>query len=198
MRVDTNLGTMQKALGTLPTAGSAGREITVVVGNPKPASRTRIVGEAVAAELVTLPGLRDATISTIELADVAGSLFDFGSSAVADLVTRVRASSAVIVASPVYKATYTGILKAFLDWFGRFGLAGVLAVPVMVGATPEHALAVEVHLRALLVEIGALVPTRGLFVLEDRVADLGGTVAAWREEAEPALGLLRLATAQEV
>jgi FMN reductase len=92
-----------------------------------------------------------------------------------------------VVASSTYKASYTGLLKSFLDWFGQTGLSGVTAVPVMVGAGPHHALAVEVHLRPVLVEIGASLPTRGLYVLESELGDLDGVIDRWLELAHPAL-----------
>ena len=51
----------------------------------------------------------------------------------------------------------------------------------------RHALAVEVHLRPVLVEIGATVPTRGLYVTEDQLDDLSAVIDAWLVEAAPAL-----------
>ena len=83
----------------------------------------------------------------------------------------MAASDVVIVASPTYKATYTGLLKVFLDRFPHQGLGGVTAIPLMLGAADTHALAVEHGLRPLLVELGASVPTRGLFVLDSEHAD---------------------------
>ena len=65
-----------------------------------------------------------------------------------------------MVASPTYKATYTGLLKLFLDRFATDGLRGV-AVPLMLGAGPGHALAPELTLRPVLTEIGGLVPAGG-------------------------------------
>ena len=97
------------------------------------------------------------------------------------------ASRLLVVVTLVYKAIYIGLLKSFLDWFGHTGLAGVTAVPVMVGAGAAHALAVEVHLRPLLVEIGASVPTRGLFVLEDQLDSLDDVLDGWAEHAMPYL-----------
>ena len=88
-------------------------------------------------------------------------------------------------ASPTYKAAYTGLLKAFLDRYGNDGLAGVTAVGVMTGGWPGHLLAVEVHLRPVLVELGATVPARGLYVTEPELADLGQAVGRWSERAVP-------------
>ena len=92
-----------------------------------------------------------------------------------------------MVASPTYKASYTGLLKSFLDWFGTTDLAGVTVVPVMVGAGAHHALAVEVHLRPVLVELGATLPTRGLYVTEDRLDVLDQVIGPWLAEAGPRL-----------
>ena len=96
-------------------------------------------------------------------------------------------SDLVVVASPTYKATYTGLLKAFVDRYGNDGLAGTVAVPVMTGAGAGHALAVEVHLRPLLVELGP--PCRPAAVLtEDQLGDLDTVVGAWAQRARPLLG----------
>jgi FMN reductase len=57
----------------------------------------------------------------------------------------------------------------------------------MLGGAPEHALAVEVHLRPLLVEIGATVPTRGLFILDNELEQLDARLDTWLEQAAPAL-----------
>ena len=78
------------------------------------------------------------------------------------------------------------MLKAFLDRYGSNGLAGVVAVPVMTGGWPGHLLAVEVHLRPVLVELGATVPSRGLYVTEPELADLDAAVAQVVRRRRPA------------
>jgi FMN reductase len=55
----------------------------------------------------------------------------------------------------------------------------------MTGAAPVHALAPEVHLRPLLVELGATTPTRGLYVTEQQFDDLDSVVGAWTDLASP-------------
>ena len=77
------------------------------------------------------------------------------------------------------------MLKAFLDRYGSNGLAGVVAVPVMTGGWPGHLLAVEVHLRPVLVELGAAVPARGLYVTEPELPELDAVVAKWAATAAP-------------
>jgi FMN reductase len=156
--------------------------ITTVVGNPRVGSRTALAADAVAA---SIDGLAQATGRTterrvIELAQLAGELFAFPSETVDAAVGLALASDVLVVASPTYKATYTGLLKAFFDRFGTNALAGVVAVPMMMGGSPIHFLAVDAHLTPLLQEIGASCPTRGLFILESELDDLAGLVERWQ------------------
>ena len=157
--------------------------VCVVVGNPKPQSRTRSVAERVAERAALAAGLPDDPLSVIEVSELGGELFDWSSASVKAQTDVLARSRLAVVASPTYKATYTGLLKSFLDWFGQTGLDGVTVIPVMVGASAIHALAVEVHLRPVLIEIGATVPTRGLFVLENEMDRLDDTITQWLEQA---------------
>jgi FMN reductase len=162
-------------------------EIAVVTGNPKPASRTHSVALAVADTLADELG-GDSSRLIVDLAEYAPRLFDWADEELTALTAQVAAADIAIFASPTYKASYTGLLKAFLDRYGNNGLAGVTAVPVMTGGWPGHLLAVEVHLRPVLVELGATVPARGLYVTEPELADIGGAVAKWAGIAAPLIG----------
>ncbi len=162
--------------------------IVVLVGNPQPASRTRLVSEELAQQLSAL--LAAEIEETIDLADVADALFRFPDARVDELLARVAAADLLIVASPTYKATYTGLLKAFLDRFGAEGLAGVTAIPVLTIGGPGHALAVEHALRPLLVELGASTPTRGLAFPAGDVDRRAEVIAAWLDRETRTLALL--------
>jgi len=155
----------------------------VVVGNPKPASRTLEAATLVARELTG----RDPDL-VVDLATLGSSLLDWGDPDVGSLVARVAEADLVVVASPTYKATYTGLLKLFLDRFAAGQLTGV-AVPLMLGAGPGHELAPEVGLRPLLTHLGAWVPTPGLYVL-DSEHDRPDAYAAWLARARPAVHAL--------
>jgi FMN reductase len=161
--------------------------VAVVVGNPKPRSRTLDVAAAVAEAAAGAAGLDGATRVTVDLAGFGPSLFDWSSAQVREAVDAVRSCSLAVVASPTYKASYTGLLKSFLDWFSTTDLQSVVVVPLMVGAGLQHALAVEVHLRPVLVELGATLPTRGLYVTEGQFEELDAVVATWLAEAAPSL-----------
>ncbi len=162
-------------------------KVVVVCGNPKANSRTLGVAEEVAKQAASAAGRENVSTHVIDLANFGGQLFDWSSESVKAEVAALSGADLAVIASPTYKATYTGLLKSFLDWFGQTGLANVVAVPVMVGGAPVHALAPEVFLRPLLVEIGAIVPTRSLFILDGELDQLSDTVAKWAEGATNAL-----------
>jgi FMN reductase len=141
-------------------------QLTVVVGNPKPRSRTLEAAVAVARRLT------DAAPSTVvDVVTLGPGLLGWGDEGVTAAVEAVRTAEVAVIASPTYKAAYTGLLKLFLDQIPTDGLAGVVAVPVMLGAGPHHALAPEHTLKPVLVELGATCPTRGLYLLESQHDD---------------------------
>jgi FMN reductase len=156
--------------------------VAVVVGNLKADSRTLAAARHVARELAAEPDL------VVDLADLGASILDWSDPTVAGLVEEVGAADLVVVASPTYKGTYTGLLKLFLDRFATDGLRGV-AVPLMLGAGPGHALAPELTLRPVLTEIGGIVPAKGLYVL-DSAYDDPEAYAHWLGLARPAVSVL--------
>ncbi|MEU1985114.1 NAD(P)H-dependent oxidoreductase [Nocardia sp. NPDC019395] len=154
--------------------------VTVVVGNPKPASRT--LSAAVTLAKAVRP---DAEPTVFDLVDFGAGLLGWGDPAVAAAARTVADSELVVFASPTFKATYTGLLKLFLEQFeGGTGLAGVLAVPLMLGAGPAHALAPDLLLKPVLVELGATTALPGLY-LSDRTFGEDGVLAAYAERWRP-------------
>jgi FMN reductase len=158
--------------------------IAVVVGNPKPASRTLAVALAAADALSTVVDETSDRL-VVDLAEYGPDLLDWQSERSTRLCAQVAASDLIVVASPTYKATYTGLLKIFFDRYGNRALEGRVAVPVMTGASLVHALAPETHLRPLLVELGAATPTRALYVTESDMGDLAPVLSAWGLSALP-------------
>jgi FMN reductase len=160
---------------------AAGRQpvTAVVVGNPRPESRTLAAATYLARALTgSEPDL------VVDLATLGPAVLDWSDETVTGLVEEVGAADLVIVASPTYKGAYTGLLKLFLDRFaGGTGLGG-LAVPLMLGGSPAHSLAPELALRPVLTELGASVPGRGLYVV-DAQHDDPAAYADWLSATAP-------------
>ena len=76
------------------------------------------------------------------------------------------AASGVVIATPVYKAAYTGVLKTFLDLLPQFGFADKVVLPLATGGTIAHVLAIDYALRPVLHALNARHVVGGLFILD--------------------------------
>jgi FMN reductase len=159
--------------------------ITGLVGNPRPESRTHGLERTLAREIGRVLGATP--VGEVDLAPFGPRVLDPSDAGVTAAVEKILAADVLVVASPTYKATYSGLLKAFLDRLGTGSLAGTAAVPILLGGAQNHRLAVDVHFAPLLLELGAAVPARGLFVLEAEVEDFASFAATWADAHAPAL-----------
>jgi FMN reductase len=155
--------------------------IAVVVGNPKPDSRTLDAARLLATDLVGVP-----PAVVIDVITLGAGLLGWGDPDVASAVSAVRASDVAVIASPTFKGAYTGVLKLFLDQFPSGGLEGVTALPVMLGAGPMHAMAPDLVLKPVLVELGATCPVKGLYLLDSSYRD-AAVLDPWLVSARRAL-----------
>lgn len=148
-----------------------GLRCVAITGNPRPASRTKAVVDAVARQLGReIPQL--SVVRSFDLATATGSDLDGVRAAMKD-------AHAVVVGSPTYKGTFTALLKSVFDGLGADDLRGVVAIPVMVAGSPLHAHGSNSYLRPLLEEVGAVVPLPGRCWLETELEDLDAVVAVW-------------------
>lgn len=84
-------------------------------------------------------------------------------------LAQIDGAQAVVVATPVYKAAYSGLLKAFLDVLPQDGLAGKLVAPFATGGSPAHLLALDYALKPVLGALGAQHILRGVFAVDQQV-----------------------------
>ncbi|MBD0860664.1 NAD(P)H-dependent oxidoreductase [Gordonia sp. zg691] len=148
--------------------------VSVVAGNPKPASRTLSAACLLATNLT---GKKPDHV--VDVVDLGAGLLGWGDAGVSAAVEIVGNSDLVVFASPTFKATYTGLLKLFLDQFSTSdGLQDVTAIPLMLGAGPAHYMAPDLLLKPVLVELGATVPAAGLYVV-DKLHDDSEAFQPW-------------------
>jgi FMN reductase len=153
----------------------------VVVGNPKANSRTLDAGRLVARRLTsTEPDI------ILDLITLGAALLELGNKGVADAIQSIQDAPVVLFCSPTFKATYSGLLKLFLDQIPSDGLLGITAFPVMLGAGPAHALAPELLLKPVLVELGAVCPAPGLYLI-DKTCSEDARLDAWIARTKPLL-----------
>lgn len=161
-------------------------DVVELIGNPRTGSRTRALADAVAQALLAALSGTGVTLSgsaTLELADIVAVTFGpapaVPRSPVDNPHETVRSARLLIVATPTYKGTYTGLLKVFLDQYGHRELAGTVAIPVSIAASEAHRESVGVALTSLLDELGANVPAPPLSVLEPDAADPEQAARDW-------------------
>jgi len=75
----------------------------------------------------------------------------------APIVDVIAGADAVLLATPVYRGTYTGALKNLLDLLPVEALRGKAVAIAAMGATDHHHLGADWHLRDVLAWFGALV-----------------------------------------
>jgi FMN reductase len=124
--------------------------IVVVSGNPRPGSRTATLAAAVGQAL-------GGATATIEVGELGPGLLTPGDEATAAAVALLREAEVLVVATPTYKGSYTGVLKVLLDQLPSNALAGKRAVPVVTAGIAPQAAAAAALLAQLLTELGATV-----------------------------------------
>jgi len=103
--------------------------------------------------------------------------------AVAEAVALVAQAQAVVVATPLYKASYSGLLKSFLDLLPPSALAGRPVLPLASGGSLAHLLALDYALKPVLASLGARHVLDNVFATErdlplvDGSYELGDAIA---------------------
>lgn len=159
-------------------------DVVTLIGNPRAGSRTRTLADTVTSALVARVGADLAGSATLELSDVVGVSFSPDeparpTSGLPDPHALVRGARLLIVATPAYKGSYTGLLKVFLDQVKPGDLAGAVAVAVAVAASDDHLRQLAAALDLLLADVGARVPAPAVALHEARLGDAETVVAQW-------------------
>ena len=132
--------------------------IVGISGSVRRPSRTAALVRTI---LAAIDGRLGTASRLIELADAAPQLFaaltraDTGPAAEA-IIGSVEAADLLVVATPVYRASYTGALKHLFDLVRHDALAGTPVVLAATGGSALHGLITEHQLRPLLSFFGAL------------------------------------------
>lgn len=142
--------------------------ILFISGSPTEQSRSARLLDA-ARERVGKHGFATDWIQVRDLPAQALLHADFKDPVLSEAIGRVEAAQAVVVSSPVYKAAYAGVLKAFLDLLPQTGLAGKLVLPLATAGSPAHTLALDYALRPVLAALGARDVVAGVFAVDTQV-----------------------------
>lgn len=142
--------------------------VILLGGSPAPHSSSSSLLQHI-GERLALHGQR---LQRIEVRDLSASALlslDTDEPVIARALAAVRQAGAIVVATPVYKAAYSGLLKAFLDLLPQDGLAGKLVLPLATGGSQSHMLALDYALRPVLASMAARSILPSIYATSDQL-----------------------------
>jgi SsuE family FMN reductase len=135
--------------------------IAGIAGSPTAPSRSRALVTRALSHLHQL----DAEVALIDLAQLSaeGLLMRRKDAGVDDAIAQAIAADALVIGTPVYRATYSGQLKAFFDLFPQDALRGHAVGLIVTGHGDAHSLAADTGLRPLVASLRGLTAARSIY-----------------------------------
>jgi FMN reductase len=169
-------------------------KVLLLSGSPSKQSRSNSILEYVVKSLnatgieTTLLGLRDFPAEDLVFAKYDSPAFE-------PLKASLEAAGAVVIATPIYKASLTGGLKALLDILPQNSFKKKTVLPIATGGTSAHLLAIDFAIKPILATLGASDIQQGVFIVDSQFTykdDGGFTLEAELQERLDA-GITQLA-----
>ncbi|MFM9106104.1 MAG: NADPH-dependent FMN reductase, partial [Chloroflexota bacterium] len=170
-------------------ASSAGEvpfmpDVVTINGSPASPSRCAATLDFVRAALARR-GLTSEAIDVRDIDPVALTRASFDHRDLRDATALVLGARAVVVATPVYKASYSGVLKSFLDLLPMSALEGRTVLPMTTAGSLAHCLALDYALKPVLAALGARHILQGACLLDGDFAYLDdGAIALGGQTGE--------------
>lgn len=146
--------------------------VLLIAGSPTEQSRSAALLDAVEQRIRLQVDSRRLRIERLRIRDLSPQallLADWGHSSVVRSIEQVANARALVVATPVYKAAYSGVLKVFLDLLPQTALKGKLVLPLATGGSPHHMLALDYALRPVLQSLGAKHILPGVYASDSQI-----------------------------
>ncbi|MFP7477730.1 NADPH-dependent FMN reductase [Terribacillus saccharophilus] len=142
-------------------------DIIVISGSPSKHSRSQLAANY-AGKLAAEQGLSVKEISVTDFAPEDLIYARFDSPAIVEAGKAINGAKGLIVASPVYKAAYTGVLKALLDLLPQDAFKYKPVLPIMTGGSPAHLLAIDYALKPLIANLKGE-PLQGVYLCDHHI-----------------------------
>lgn len=147
--------------------------ILLIGGSPSQISRSGRLLNHVGA-LLEQQGLQIETLLVRNLPAEALLHADYQHPQLVAALQQVAEADAVVIATPVYKAAYSGILKTFIDIWPQFGLKGKVVLPLASGGSPAHTLILDYALRPVLASLAPKLVLDSIYAVDQQIV--------WSEE----------------
>ena len=152
-------------------------QLVALSGSPSARSRSAWLLQLTQTRLETRLRRAD-TIALRELPAQALLAGDTQQPAIDTAVQALAHADVVLVATPIYKAAYSGLLKIFLDLLPSDALRGKTVLPLATGGSAAHMLALDYALKPVLGALGARDILDGVFATDAQLPahEAGGFV----------------------
>ena len=148
---------------------SAQQSILLIAGSPSEQSRSSALLDSVSQRLALRGGFAVERLNIRELPAQALLLAEWGHPAIVRAIEQIAKARAVVVATPVYKAAYSGLLKVLLDLLPQTALKEKTVLPLATGGSPHHMLALDYALRPVLQALAARHILPGVYATDSQV-----------------------------
>lgn len=148
-------------------------QVVSVSGSPAARSRSACL-LAAAEKALRQRGFSVRRIDVRELPPAALMLGQADDAALAQALAGVAQAQAVLIATPLYQAAYSGLLKTFLDLLPRAGLSGKPVLALASGGSLAHLLALDYALKPVLAALGARHVLDNVFATEHDMPKVDG------------------------
>jgi FMN reductase len=140
-------------------------KVVIVSGSASEVSRLEGVLAFVESKLKE-SGLNVQVLNVRDLPAEALLHLQFNHPEIVNSVVAIEGADAIIVATPIYKASYSGVVKAFLDLLPQKALKGKVVFPLAIGGSPAHLLAIDYALKPVLGALGATHFFQGVYTID--------------------------------
>lgn len=141
--------------------------IAIISGSPTHPSRSYAIASHV-KNVLSAQGHQIEHINVRDLPPEDLVYANFQSPAIKQALEKIQQAQGIIVISPVYKASYTGVLKAFIDLIPEKGLAEKIILPIASGGTIAHLLSLEYALKPLFSVLGSQEVFTGVYLVDSQ------------------------------
>ncbi len=142
--------------------------VLLIAGSPSAPSRSTALLEAVGERMAR----RGGRIDRLQIRDLPAQpllLAEWSHPAIERAIAQVTQARVIVVATPVYKAAYSGVLKVFLDLLSQNALKGKTVLPLATGGSPHHMLALDYALRPVLHSLSARHILPGIYATDSQI-----------------------------
>lgn len=139
--------------------------VLVVSGSPAAISKSARLADHASDELAKA-GIETRHIRVRDLPAHALLAGDATDPAIARALALLDAADGVVFVTPTYKASYSGMMKTFIDLLPQRALAGKAVLPLAVGGSLAHVLMLDYAFRPVLHSLGVRHSVQGCFLID--------------------------------